>query len=269
MYLTLQVKHTRTHTHTHWAALFSPGGSKVVISLFQILIWQQLQPVARLPPGRQSPFKSFLLIHPTTHQHQSCTPTTILCCHPSQPCFYLPSLEGLYPPLPHPLCYPPVWLWLWHQAEFTRSSRWQTHGYFRINWERWTLCSSAVTVHQAPCCMFSLVFSGKGSLTVNNPVLRSWGMCAKWVCFRTGQQTGGLVAAGGCGQSLCSMQMRGNDGEIGSLMSERTFIFFLSCFSLSTTGCWMEVHCVKLDGESWVLTLNKRSWGLRGRGERM
>lgn len=45
-----------------------------------------------------------------------------------------------------------------------------------------------------------------------------------------GRQTGGLVTKGGCGQSLHSVQMRGNDGEIWSLMSGGTFLFLLSFF---------------------------------------
>lgn len=82
--LTLWVKHT--HTHYSPPALLSPGGSKVVISLFQILIWQQLLPVARLPLGRQSPFKSSL---------PPCPPINTSPAHPPPP----PSTAILHYPL--------------------------------------------------------------------------------------------------------------------------------------------------------------------------
>lgn len=118
------------HTRCSPPALLSPGGSKVVISLFQILIWQQLLPVARLPLGRQSPFKSLLPTHPpinTNPVHQPPSPTGILNSPPSSHpqarrarSFLTHPSKATHPPL-HPT---PVWLWQWHRTEFTHCSRW-------------------------------------------------------------------------------------------------------------------------------------------------
>lgn len=120
--------HPDTHTLAHHAAALQlssvQGGSKVVISLFQILIWQQLQPVARLPLGRQSPFKSLLNPHPPINRsaaHPPPSPTLLL--HPSPSSWPKPARSAcsfLTPYMPNPIPSD----WGWHLTEFTQGSRW-------------------------------------------------------------------------------------------------------------------------------------------------
>jgi len=260
-----QDTHTHTHTHTQTRCsppvLLSPGGSKVVISLLQILIWQQLLPVARLPLGRQSPFKSLLPPRP---------PINTSPIHPplpsSTPPFSAPSPECPLSP-PSPLQHPP-------SRTVTLASGWihtgqqVMHGCFGISCYSGKMDCVFLQCELAWWSLFDMPCAAGCSQCA-----LAWfhSLCTAWSCRAGGYgligfffkekgcRQGGRVAGGGCGQSLlCSdregeMMKRWSDME--SDVWENFLLFLLSVLPWLVNGGPL---CM-LEGTSWMLTLTQRS----------
>lgn len=171
--------HPHTHTLAHHAATLQlssvQGGSKVVISLFQILIWQQLQPVARLPLGRQSPFKSLLNPHPPINR-STAHPPHIPHFAPPSLAFFLTQACTICLLISHPLYAQPNPIWLRTASYWIHTGQQVAHVCFGIS------CHLVIFMFQACLVEFDLWAQGQPPSTL----VQVHSQCTAWSCRAVG-----------------------------------------------------------------------------------